>query len=162
MAESNLFLISASGPGALSFNEFNPLFSRDRITFQASGLVGENSTYAGEGVLAGIYKKVSFSLGGSHFKTDGFRINGDQKNDLANAFVQLELSPDTSLQAEYRYSNTDTGYLFRYSFPEDIAPGQRNKEEMHTSRLGVRHAFSPDSILLGSFIVSRCTYEDER
>ena len=41
LAESNLFLISAGGPGALSFNEFNPLFTRDRVTLQASGLSGE-------------------------------------------------------------------------------------------------------------------------
>ena len=51
LAESNLFLISAGGPGALSFNEFNPIFNRDGVTFQTSGLAGENSTYSGEGVL---------------------------------------------------------------------------------------------------------------
>ena len=30
LAESNLFLISAEGPGTVSFNEFNPLFNRNR------------------------------------------------------------------------------------------------------------------------------------
>jgi tetratricopeptide (TPR) repeat protein len=54
LAESNLFLISAGGPGALSFNEFNPIFNRDQLALQVSGLLGENSTYAGEGVIAGI------------------------------------------------------------------------------------------------------------
>jgi hypothetical protein len=34
LAESNLFLISSGGPGALSFNEFNPLFNRNGITAQ--------------------------------------------------------------------------------------------------------------------------------
>jgi hypothetical protein len=29
LAESNLFLISSLGPGALSFNEFNPIFNRN-------------------------------------------------------------------------------------------------------------------------------------
>src|SRR5207248_6241881 len=66
LAESNLFLISAGGPGSLSFNEFNPIFNRNGINFQTSGLAGENSTYAGEGVLSGIYKNVAFSLGGFH------------------------------------------------------------------------------------------------
>ena len=37
-------------------------------------------------------------------------------------------------------------------FPEDFFPGLRDEEESHTIRLGGRHAFSPDSILLGSFI----------
>src|SRR5262245_57100024 len=64
--ETNLFLISAGGPGALSFNEFNPLFTRDQLALQASGLVGENRTYVGDGVVAGLYKKVSFCLEVSH------------------------------------------------------------------------------------------------
>jgi len=41
LGESNLFLISAGGPGALSFNEFNPIFNRDGITVQANSVVGE-------------------------------------------------------------------------------------------------------------------------
>ena len=63
LAESNLFLISAQGPGNLSFNEFNPLFNRNGVSLQASGLSGENDTYGGEGVISGIYKKTSFSVG---------------------------------------------------------------------------------------------------
>jgi tetratricopeptide (TPR) repeat protein len=152
LAESNLFLISAGGPGALSFNEFNPVFHRDRLTVQASGLFGENDTFAGEGVVAGIYKKFSFSVGGSHFATDGFRPNSDQSDDIANAFVQLELTPQTSIQAEYRYRHIERGDLFLRFFPEDFFPGERNTEETNTVRLGVRHAFSPSSIILGSFI----------
>ena len=105
LAESNLFLISAAGPGALSFNEFNPIFNRDGLTLQTSGLVGENSTYAGEGVVSGIYNKTSFSVGGLHYTIDGFRENAGQRDDIVNAFVQLELSPQTSIQAEYRYRN---------------------------------------------------------
>jgi tetratricopeptide (TPR) repeat protein len=106
LSESNLFLISAGGPAALSFNEFNPLFNRDRIALQVSGIAGENDTYGGEGVVSGIYKKASFSVGYTHFETDGFRKNNAQDDDLANAFLQLELSPKTSIQAEYRYRDT--------------------------------------------------------
>ena len=62
LAESNLLLISSQGPGSLSFNEFNPLFNRDQITLQASGLGGEHQTGAGEGVVAGIYKKPFLQL----------------------------------------------------------------------------------------------------
>ncbi len=154
LAESNLFLISAGGPGVLSFNEFNPIFNRDRVAVQASGLVGENSTYAGEGVISGIYKKASFSLGYSHFETDGFRQNSGQDDDIGNAFLQLELSPKTSIQGEYRYRNAERGDLRLRFFPEDVFPDERNTEERHTVRLGLRHAFSPSSIVLSSFIYS--------
>ena len=156
LAESNLFLISAGGPGALSFNEFNPLFNRNGFTLQTSGLVGENSTYGGEAVVSGIYEKTSFSVGGFHFSTDGFRENAGQRDEIANAFVQRELSPQTSIQAEYRYRDSEHGDVQQRFFPEDVFPGLTDELESNTLRLGGRHAFSPDSVFLGSFI-----YKDE-
>jgi tetratricopeptide (TPR) repeat protein len=155
LAESNLFLVSAGGPGSLSFNEFNPIFNRDQLTLQANGLFGENETGAGEGVVSGIYKKASFSLGYTHFETDGFRANNDQEDEIANAFVQLELTPKASIQAEYRYRNTEIGDLQQKFFLENFFLGLRNTQEQNTYRLGGQYAFSPGSILLGSF-----TYQD--
>jgi tetratricopeptide (TPR) repeat protein len=152
LAESNLFLISAQGPAALSFNEFNPIFNRNGLTFQTTGLIGEHSTYAGEGILSGIYQKTSFSVGGFHFATDGFRENADQRDEIANVFVQQEVTPDTSIQAEYRYRDLEQGDVQQRFFPGDFFSALRNEEERHTFRLGARHAFSPGSILLGSFI----------
>jgi tetratricopeptide (TPR) repeat protein len=152
LAEANLGLISAGGPGALSFNEFNPLFNRDGVTVQASGHAGENDTYAGEGVLAVIYKRASFSLGYTHFETDGWRKNADQTDDISNAFLQFELSPKTSLQAEYRFNRRNQGDLGQFFFPRDFQPALRQDETRHTVRVGGRHSISPESIVLGSFI----------
>ncbi|MGE0822694.1 MAG: FecR domain-containing protein [Candidatus Binatia bacterium] len=152
LAESNLFLLSAAGPGALSFNEFNPLFNRNGITAQAGSVLGEQETYAGEGVISGIYQNAAFSVGGLHFTTAGWRKNADQKDDIANAFGQIELTPHTSIQGEYRYRNTERGDLRQFFFPNDFFPNQRTSEERHVYRLGGRHSFSPASILLASFI----------
>jgi tetratricopeptide (TPR) repeat protein len=152
LAESNLFLISAGGPGALSFNEFNPLFNRDQLAVQTSGIFGENNTYAGEGVVSGIYKRASFSVGYTHFETDGFRVNNDQKDDIVDAFAQVELNPKTSLQAEFRYRNLTSGDLKLNFFPDDFSPFQRNETTSYTYRLGLRHTESPSSIFLGSFM----------
>ena len=154
LAESNLFLISAGGPGSLSFNEFNPIFNRNGLTLLTTGLAGGNDTVAGEGVLGGIYKNASFSLGYTHFETDGFRPNSGQNDDIANVFLQLELTPETSIQGEYRYRETQRGDLRLRFFPEDVFPDELNKELRRSYRLGVRHAFSPNSIVLGSFIYS--------
>jgi Flp pilus assembly protein TadD len=152
LAESNLFLISALGPGALSFNEFNPLFNRNRVALLATGLGGENDTYAGEGVVSGIYKNFSFSVGGTHFETEGWRENADQEDNIANAFVQLELTPKTSLQGEFRYRNFKSGDLKLNFFPDDFSSFQRNELTSYTYRLGLRHAESPSSIFLGSLM----------
>ena len=152
LAESNLALISAGGPGALSFNEFNPIFNRDGVTGQATGLGGENGTWAGEGVLAGIYRNLAFSVGYTHFDTDGWRPNADQQDRIGNAFVQLELTPQTSIQAEYRYRDRNTGDLQLNFFDEDFRRNFRQTIETQSARVGLRHALSPASVLLGSFI----------
>jgi Tfp pilus assembly protein PilF len=151
LAESNLFLISAGGPGSVSFNEFNPLFNRDGLTFQSTGLVGENNTYSGEGIVSGIYKKAAFSLGYSHFTTDGWRDNADQKDDIANSFLQYEFSPQTSIQAEYRYRQNNNGDLLQRFFEDEFRPNERQNDETQTARFGFHHGFSPNSNLIGNF-----------
>ncbi len=150
LAEANLFLISAGGPGALSFNEFNPIFNRDGATLQATGLAGSNNTWAGEGVIAALYKSLSVSVGYTHFSTDGWRTNNDQQDDIGNIFAQYALTPDTSVQAEYRYRKSQFGDLLLRFHPEDFFPGQKNEIESRTFRVGARHAFTPSSILIVS------------
>ena len=162
LGESNLPLVGAGGPGSLSFNEFNPLFNRDRVGAQGSFLVGEDSTLAGEGIVSGIHKKLSFSAGYSGYKTDGFRENADQEDQIANVFAQVELSPSTSIQAEYRYRNAEYGDLPLRFFSDDVFGGQRNTEERHTGRFGLRHTFSPGSVLLASFMYQDATVRPVR
>jgi hypothetical protein len=152
LAESNLFLISSGGAAALSFNEFNPLFNRDRVALQASGLVGNNETWGGEGIVSGIYNKLSLSAGYNKFKTDGWRENADQDDEIANAFLQYELSYKTSIQAEYRYRNSEYGDLRLKFFPGSVFPTQRFTSESNTARLGARHAISPSSTILASYM----------
>jgi tetratricopeptide (TPR) repeat protein len=150
LAESNLPLVSRGGPGALSFNEFNPIFNHNGVTVQATGLAGGNSTQGEEGVVAGIFDKVSFSVGASQYKTNGFRTNDDQKDDLANAFVQLQVSPDTSIQAEYRYRHFNRGDLRLRFFENDYSPGERDTDQTNYYRVGLRHNLAPDSIILAN------------
>jgi tetratricopeptide (TPR) repeat protein len=151
LAESNLQLISSSGAGNASFNEFNPLFNRNQIALLASGLIGENSTGGGEAVVSGIYNKASFSVGYSKFQTDGFRENNDQEDDIANAYLQYELSYKTSLQAEYRHRKSESGDLLLTFDPEDFFPDERTEDDIDSFRLGFRHNFNPSSILIGNF-----------
>ncbi len=151
LGESNLFLISAGGPGSLSFNEFNPLFNRNGVNLQATGLGGTDSLWSGEGILAGIYDKVSFSVGYNQFETDGWRENAFQEDKIANAFVQVEVSPETSIQAEYRYRDRQHGDLQQRFFADAFRTSQVNDVQSKSFRVGGRHSFSPSSILLASF-----------
>jgi tetratricopeptide (TPR) repeat protein len=150
LGESNLFLISAGGPASLSFNEFNPLFNRNGVNFLGTGLVGDDGLWSGEGTVAGIYKKLSFSAGYDQYSTDGWRENAFQKDKIGNAFVQLELSPNTSIQAEYRYRDLRNGDIQQRFFADNYSPGTKEELKRNTYRLGGRHSFSPGSVLLVS------------
>ncbi len=152
LAESNLFLINASGAGSTSFNEFNPLFYRDGASMQFSALTGGNNTDSVEAVLAGVNGNVAYSIGGYHFQSDGFRPNAHQDVDLANAFIQVEVSPDTSIQAEYRYKDAVRGDLQLRFFPDEFFIGQTIPETERSLRIGATHHLSPQSVLLASVI----------
>jgi tetratricopeptide (TPR) repeat protein len=151
-AISNLLLLSSLGPTGTSFNEFNTLMvSRDRFTFLGSGMAGSNSTAAGEGIVAGIFGKLSVSAGFSNFTTDGWRINSTQRDSNANVFMQYELTPKTSIQAEYRYRNLQQGDLQQRFFNDNYEPFFNDSAVLNTARIGGRHSFTPNSILLANF-----------
>ena len=152
LAESNLFLINAGGASQASFSEFNPLFSRNQFLLSGSGLMGGNSTIGGEAVVSGIHKNISYSVGYSRFETNGWRVNNDQDDDIANAFLQYELSPNTSIQAEFRSRETEKGDLQLRFFPTDFRPNERQESESSSYRLGFRHSFSPSSVIIGNLM----------
>ena len=151
LAESNLFISSVEGPSSLSFNEFNPMFNRDRIALQASGIIGNNDTAGEEVVVSGIHKKASFSVGQNYFKTDGVRENNDLRDNLLNAFVQYSLFPRTSVQAEYRYRHNERGDTELLFWNDNISPDLRQEEERNSFRIGFLQSFSPQSNLIGNF-----------
>ena len=155
LAESSLFQIAAQGPASLSFTEFNPLFNRDRVAVQASGGVAEDDTQSGEGIVSGVYRNLSFSGGYSSFTTDGYRDNNEQKDQIANAFAQVEVGPQTSLQTEYRYRYRENGDLETRFFEGDFRPFADEQVRQRSIRGGLRHAFSPNATVLASYIYQK-------
>jgi tetratricopeptide (TPR) repeat protein len=152
LAESNLFILEGAGPADPSFNEFNPLFLRNRFALQASGVLGENDTLGDELVHSGVWGRVSYSLGQFHYETDGFRENNDQEKDIYNVFAQVSLSHKTSIQAEFRYTDNEKGDLPLRFDPDNFSSTLRQEEQIDSIRLGFRHAFTPYSDLIASVI----------
>jgi tetratricopeptide (TPR) repeat protein len=157
LAQSNLSVPGGSGPADLSFNEFNPLFNRNRFALQAGGVAGSSRTYGEEIVHSAVQGRLSYSIGQYHYQTAGFRTNGDIRNNLYNAFLQGSLTHKTSLQAEFRSKDGATGDPGLRFHPDDFAPFQRQSEKNRSIRLGFRHSFSPGSDLIGSFLYEKAT-----
>ncbi|HWS16144.1 MAG TPA: FecR domain-containing protein, partial [Candidatus Methylomirabilis sp.] len=149
LTQSNLLILSGTGPGGVSFNEFNPLFHRNQIALQASGVAGSHRTYGDDLVFSGVSGPFSFSLGQFHHETDGFRPNNDIRQDIYHLFVQGSLSHKTSLLAEFRSREVHFGDLNVRFNPDDILVTLRQKQETSAIQLGFHHAFSPGSDLIG-------------
>ena len=150
LAQTDLFFLEAAGPDAPAYNEFNPLFNRNRLAVQASGVAGNEDVLGDEITVAGIWNRLSFSVGQFHYGSNGFRVNNDQRRDIGNVFVQGSLSHATMVQAEYRQEQHRFGDLFVNFDATDFHPEQRTEIDGSTLRLGVRHAFNPRSTLIGS------------
>jgi tetratricopeptide (TPR) repeat protein len=154
LAESNLLILAGAGPSGPSFNEFNPLFNRNRLALQANGVVGENDTLGDDLVHSGVWGRLSYSFGQFHYETDGFRDNNDLNENVYNVFVQGALSYKTSLQAEFRYLDREYGDLNLFFDRDAFVPDLRNEDEKHSARFGLRHDFTPYSALIASAIYS--------
>jgi outer membrane receptor protein involved in Fe transport len=152
LAESSLQNLEGAGPSTLSFNEFNPLFMRDRLALQVNGLVGNHDTLSDDLVISGIKGPTSLSMGQFHYETDGFRPNNDLKHDIYNVFFQSAISPQFNVQTEFRRRKTDQGDLQLRFDPTKFELGTRRRVDQDSVRLGARFSPSPYSNFIASGI----------
>ncbi len=154
LAEPRLFFLQGTGPVDPSFNEYNALFNRNRFALLGSGVLGERGTIGGEMVQSAVIGKTSYSMGYLHDQEKGIRQNNDLTEDIFNTFVQVSLTPRTSVQAEYRNSNIDLGDRdIRFDLA-NFSSALRQDENTAAYRFGFHHAFAPGSEIIGSFIHS--------
>ncbi|NOT84823.1 MAG: tetratricopeptide repeat protein, partial [Methylococcaceae bacterium] len=152
LAQSNILIVDGLGSSSLSFNEYNPLFARNRFALQASGIYGGNNTWGEDIVHSGLWDKGSYSLGQFHYETDGFRKNNALNQDIYNAFVQGDITDSLNLQAEYRHEERKNGDLSVNFEPTDFSLSFKENRNIDTYRIGGRYIFSPKSSLIGSMI----------
>jgi tetratricopeptide (TPR) repeat protein len=150
MAVSDLYLITGAGPAEASFNEFTPMFERNRPQFSVSALTGNNGTLGDEMVLSGVQDRLSYSVGQFYHTTDGFRDNNDVEHRLYNAFIQYAFTPQFNVQAEVRTRRTEHGDLLM-NFNPDVFTQDRREIDQDTFRLGARFSLSAREDLLLSY-----------
>ncbi len=132
-------------PVNASFNEYSQLFVKNRNQLLASGIAGGNGTLGEEVIASGLRGRYSYSLGQSHYKTDGYRQNADLSNTNYDAFAQVALTPKASVQAEYRYDMSKNGDIALRFDPQDFSTTQRAKGERNTARVGFHYRYTPYS-----------------
>jgi tetratricopeptide (TPR) repeat protein len=165
LAQSNILIVDGLGPSSLSYNEFNPLFTRNRFALQASGIYGSHNTWGEDVVHSGVWDKASYSLGQFHYETQGYRKHNFVDQDIYNAFLQGNITDALSMQAEYRHEERLNGNLsVDFNDPNDPdRPIEEITENrfLDTYRIGGRHQFSPNSSLTASLIYQEARFQTE-
>jgi tetratricopeptide (TPR) repeat protein len=159
LAFSNINTPGLNGAVLPAFNEFNPLFERNATQLAASAVAGTQATAAGEAVLSGVQDRFSWSVGGFHFDTQGFRDNNAIRHTIGDAFVQFALSPRLNLQAELSHRATQHGDISLDMVPGRYSGIYRRTLDQSSERLGVHWAGSSNADTLVSLIHTRA---DER
>jgi Flp pilus assembly protein TadD len=160
VSDSRFNFTSMGGLSQTSFNEFNPLFERNRFRLITTGFGANNNTLGDEIILSGLRDNFSFSLSQLYTNTDGFRINNDIENQLYGAFGQWAVSPTLNIQAEYRRRETRHGDLALNFDPNNFDRGKRRNLEQDIGRLGIHKALSPSSDFIASLFYSKLS-EDQ-
>jgi hypothetical protein len=157
LSEANLNLVTQGGPARAGFNEFTPLFERRQTQLNATGVAGNNDTHGGEGVVSMLYDRYSLSAGAFGYRTDGWRRNNDNKQDIQDVFFQSAITPELNAQIEFRRRHSDQGDLAFNFDPDSFSPNFRRDIDQDTYRAGLRYSPTPSSKILLSAIYSELT-----
>jgi predicted Zn-dependent protease len=152
LSETNLNIVTQGGPAEAGFNEFTPLFERNRAQLNVTGVAGNHDTFGGEGVASVLYDRYSISGGAFHFQTDGWRPNHDIRHNIYNVFFQTALTPEVNAQVEVRRRRTRQGDLAQNFDPDDFSPNFERELDQDIGRVGLRVSPAPHSDVLLSFI----------
>jgi hypothetical protein len=161
LSTNNLGVPRGVGPASLGLNEYTPLFARNGFSLQLNGLAGTRDSCANDVVLGYVHDNVSFSLGQFHYQTDGYRENNQDRQDILTALVQMDVTPELSLQLEGRHRQRSFGDL-EQTYDGGFDPTRRTTWTRDSIRGGLRWSPSPDSDLVLSVQRERFTEENTR
>ncbi|MDO8845824.1 FecR domain-containing protein [Methylicorpusculum sp.] len=109
LTSENIGILNSLGPGSLSMNEYDPMYTSNGAHLLLNGAYGSSNTITDNAIISGVYNNLSGSLGQFHYETDGFRQNDGYQQDIYNAFLQYTLSPDLSVQLELKSDDVRAG-----------------------------------------------------
>ena len=152
IGQTNLGIVESSGTTVAGLNEYSDAFIRDGASAQVDLLAGGNETTGDDVVATLLHGGFLLSAGQFRYRTDGWRENADQEQDLYNVLMQVSPSYQTSVQLEYSNYARDRGDVQLRFDPENYSSALRERLEEETLRFGLRHDFSPRSSTIVSVI----------
>ncbi len=147
ITSAQLPILEGSGPPDPGYNEYNNLFSRDRVAFKINGVVGGNGTHSEDmsfGILSG---QNAIHLSRFNYETDGIKINQDLKLALHSLVFQHQLNSRTRLRFEASKGRVDEGDVSQ-RITNRTDQDYRLKNDNNIFKFGLHSKLSPKSSLL--------------
>lgn len=151
-AEARLLVPEGLAPSRPGLNEYDSLFEREGISVFLTGQIGNQEILGDEVLASGLIGNTAFSVGQYHLDTLGSGAIQRTNQDIVLGFVQSQITPRTSVQAELRRSQ------IRFGPSVDDPRELTYKDE--TARVGFAHRWGPGSTLIGSFIYRTVSEND--
>lgn len=149
LAETNLLVTEGSGPGALSYRNYDALFVRERPQVQVAGLGGSNSTGAGQVSMNGVENRLVYAVDYYHYETQGYRSNNDARYNIGSAYAGFQVNEDLSLMLTLGQRRENYGDITDHLF-EGTRSLLEIDNRVDTATLGGRYAPSAAFELLGA------------
>jgi Flp pilus assembly protein TadD len=154
LVNDQLTPLKTLGPNDLSYGGLSPLFLQNGLGIQLYGLAGDRNTWGDQVVLTGLSDRISFSASQFYRTFDGFRTNDFEQESNYDAFVQVMINPELSLQGEISREDSNVGDLLLRFDPENFRRANTTLLA-DTSRVGGRLRLAPASDLIFNW-----TYQD--
>jgi len=151
LTSENISILNSTGPGSLSSNEYDPLFTTNGAHILLNGAYGSNNTLTDSAIITGVYNNLSLSMGQFHYQTDGFRVNDDYKQNVYNAFAQLAINSDLNLQLEFKREDVSAGDV-PTRFDEVHQQNLRQATDQDTTRFGLHYKINAEQDFIFSSI----------
>ncbi len=157
---TDLSLPAGASRTSLFEREYASMFESNRLKFSVGGLLGSRDTHGSELILSGLSDRFSGSIGRFAYSTDGFRRNSDIAHEIYNAFGAVALSPDLTLQLEFRKRDTKHGDISLSFDPDFLRPDDRRTIKQDGIRTGLAFRPSTKSVFLATLARNRAKFED--
>ncbi len=157
LLSDRLLFLDDLKPSFVGSNEYSGLFVGNQLRLTVDGVAGSRDTFGDNLIASGLYKNLSVSLGQFHFQSDGFHKNNEIKQNIYNGFAQAELSPQMSVQMEFRRADLRQGDRFLLFDRNNFFDPFDEKFKTRSVRGGFRYGIAPNQTLIGSYFYRELT-----
>ncbi|MDH5694378.1 MAG: TonB-dependent receptor, partial [Gammaproteobacteria bacterium] len=138
LSRSQASISEGASPTDPGFNEYQPLFIRDRVSSNLSHIRGDLNTSGTQLQISSLRKGIGISAGFNDYTSDGVRTNNDFFHETSTLLFQGSTSTHKNLLLEFRQEIFNHGDITQSLIPENYSEFERNRSNSESIRVATR------------------------